>query len=279
MVYRLLKSLQLPWANRRSDANLLLSTPSAATHQRPDALWHWLPSRCAICRSWPQNPLCDTCISRFAAPVHRCRTCALPLHTGPNSTVALCGACLKNPPPLDACLCATAYAWPWIDLIAHLKFHQQPGWAGPLATLMLSSPGVDDALEAADWVLPIPLSGERLSERGYNQSLLLARQLHPGKTDAHLLLRTRHTPSQRTLPRSERLANLVGAFAVDPLRTHQVQGKRIVLIDDVMTSGASLHTAARELRRAGAAHISAIVLARTEAATEQAMESPPATPH
>lgn len=278
MVFKLFRELLLIRAPGQSSTRMPRNTAMSHLPPRPDAFWRWLPSRCAICHSWPQNPLCDTCISRFAAPVHRCRTCALPLHTGPNSTVALCGACLKNPPPLDACLCATPYAWPWIDLIAHFKFHQQPGWAGPLATLMLSSPGVDDTLAAADWVLPIPLSGERLSERGYNQSLLLARQLHPGKTNAHLLLRTRHTPSQRTLPRSERLANLVGAFAVDPLRTHQAQGKRIVLIDDVMTSGASLHTAARELRRAGAAHISAIVLARTEAATEQAMEPPPATP-
>ncbi len=238
---------------------------------RPDMAWRWLPSRCAVCRQWPEAPLCEACISRFATPIHRCQTCALPLPAGTRQ----CGACLKASPPLDVCLTAASYNYPWTDLIAHLKFHQQPGWSGPLATLMLSAPGVDDALDAADWVLPIPLSAERLSERGYNQALLLARQLHPGKTDAHLLMRTRHTPSQRTLPRSERLANLVGAFAVDPLRTHQVQGKRIVLVDDVMTSGASLHTAARELRRAGAAHISAIVLARTEAATEAAMDALP----
>jgi predicted amidophosphoribosyltransferase len=94
---------------------------------------------------------------------------------------------------------------------------------------------------------------------------LLARQLSPHKADAHLLLRTRDTPSQRTLPRAERLANLVGAFAVEPLRAAQLRGKKVVLIDDVMTSGASLHTAARVLREAGAAQVSALVLARTEA--------------
>jgi ComF family protein len=278
MVFRLFRELLLPRDTGQSSTRTSPNTAKDFLNPQPDALWRWLPSRCAICRSWPENPLCDTCISRFAAPVQRCRTCALPLNTGPDNTLTPCGACLKNPPPLDACLCATPYAWPWIDLITQLKFHQQPGWAGPLATLLGSVPGADDVIEEADWLLPIPLSAERLSERGYNQSLLLARQLHSGKTDAHLLLRTRHTPAQRTLPRTERLANLVGAFAVDPLRSHQVQGRRIVLIDDVMTSGASLHTAARELRRAGATHISAIVLARTEAATEQAMEPPPATP-
>jgi ComF family protein len=130
---------------------------------------------------------------------------------------------------------------------------------------MLSAPGADDALDIADWVLPIPLSNQRLAERGYNQSWLLARQLDPRKADAHLLLRTRDTPSQRTLPKAERLANLAGAFAVEPLRAAQLRNKNVLLIDDVMTSGASLHTAARVLLQAGAAKVNALVLARTEA--------------
>ena len=237
----------------------LLNTSFA---MRAGGFWRWLPSRCAICQSWPQSPLCEACVSRFAQPQHRCPSCALPLP----HPARRCGACLKSPPPLDLCLTATAYAWPWMDLIARYKFQQQAGWAGPLATLMLSTPWADDTLDAADWVLPIPLSAQRLAERGFNQSWLLARQLSPHKADAHLLLRTRDTPSQRTLPRAERLANLVGAFAVEPLRAAQLRGKKVVLIDDVMTSGASLHTAARVLREAGAAQVSALVLARTEAA-------------
>ena len=230
----------------------------------PDRVWAWLPSRCAVCHSWPEAPLCDTCISRFAQPQHRCASCALPLL----QPARRCGACLKAPPPLNQCLTATAYAWPWVDLIARYKFQQQAGWAGPLATLMLSAPWAEDMLDAADWVLPIPLSTQRLAERGYNQSWLLARQLSPHKADAHLLLRTRDTPSQRTLPRAQRLANLVGAFAVEPLRAAQLRGKKVVLVDDVMTSGASLHTAARVLREAGVTQVSALVLARTEAGSD-----------
>ena len=185
-----------------------------------------------------------------------------------------CGACLINPPPLDACLSATAYAWPWIELVSRFKFHNQPDWAHTLATMMRSVAWVEDTLDAADWVLPIPLSRQRLSERGYNQSWLLARQLCPAKADAQLLLRTRDTPSQRTLPRHERLANLEGAFSVDPLRSHELRDRRVVLIDDVMTSGASLHTAARALREAGVSHISAVVLARTETPSEHDLDSP-----
>ena len=128
---------------------------------------------------------------------------------------------------------------------------------------MQGSAWSEDTLHEADRVLPIPLSRERLAERGYNQSWLLARHLAPGKADASLLLRIRHTPAQRTLPRAERLANLEGAFAIEPLRAPEVRGQRLVLVDDVMTSGASLHTAARVLLQAGAAQVSAIVLART----------------
>lgn len=232
---------------------------------RPSGAWRWLPSQCAVCRSWQQAPVCDICIAQFAQPLARCATCALPLPASASTRVQRCGACLRSPPPLDACLSATAYAWPWIDLIAQFKFHHQPGWARPLATLMRSAPWVEDTLAQADWVLPMPLSTQRLAERGYNQSLLLAQHLCPAKTQAHWLLRTRHTPAQRTLPRSERLANLTGALAVDPLQTHAIRGRKVVLVDDVMTSGASLYTAAKALREAGAQHISAVVLARTEA--------------
>jgi ComF family protein len=155
------------------------------------------------------------------------------------------------------------YAWPWRDLVARFKFRQQPGWDRQLAWLMRSATGAEDALHDADGVLPMPLSRERLAERGYNQSWLLARRLAPDKADPLLLLRIRHTPAQRTLPRSGRLANLQGAFAVNPLRAGEVRGRRLLLVDDVMTSGASLHTAAQVLLQAGATQVIALVLART----------------
>jgi len=179
--------------------------------------------------------------------------------------VAFCAVCLQQPPPLAQCLCAVSYVWPWRGLIAHFKYHAQPGWSLSLALLMRSSHGAEDLLHEADTVLPMPLSRERLAERGYNQSWLLARQLAPDKAEAGLLLRVRHTPPQRTLPRSARLANLQGAFATEPLRTREVRGRHLLLVDDVMTSGASLHSAAHALLQAGAARVSALVLARTEA--------------
>jgi ComF family protein len=232
-----------------------------------------LPSRCGICRQWPAEPVCDACIARFAPPRPRCRTCASPVPEG----VTHCGGCLQAPPPLYRCVCAVDYAWPWRALVARFKFRSEPGWDRPLSWLMRSAPWAEDMLQEADRVLPIPLSSERLAERGYNQSWLLARLLAPDKADARLLLRTRDTPAQRTLPRAARLANLQGALAVEPLRAHELRGQRVLLVDDVMTSGASLHTAARVLLQAGAARVSALVLARTplEDSDEETNDGPP----
>lgn len=219
-----------------------------------------LPGQCAVCRAWPAQTLCESCVSRFAQPDPRCLRCALPVGRG----IAQCGRCLADPPPLDACYAAVSYDYPWSALVAQYKFKGQAGWARVFATLMRSTPWVEPALDDADLVLPIPLARERLAERGFNQSLELARLLAPRQVDATLLLRIRNTPAQSSLDRPSRLANVRGAFTLDPLRSAQVRAKRVVLVDDVMTSGASLHAAARVLRDAGAARVGAVVLARTD---------------
>lgn len=216
-----------------------------------------------VCRAWPAQPVCEACVVRFAQPVPRCPTCALPVPTCRDAGSRPCGECLKSPPPLDACFAAVSYAYPWSGCIAGYKFNSNPGLSATLATLLRSAPWVEPALERCDLLLPMPLSMERLRERGFNQALELARHLAPGKTDATLLLRIRDTPSQLALKRAERRRNVAGAFALEPLRAAGVRGRRVVLVDDVMTSGASLHGAARVLREAGASRVAAVVLART----------------
>ena len=219
-----------------------------------------MASQCAVCHAWPTQPVCDECVERFAQPVARCSTCAMPLASGTTQ----CGACVREPPPLDACVAAVPYSYPWSRLVVEFKFQDRPGWAASLAMLMRSAPWVEPALEAADIVVPMPLSPQRLRERGFNQALQLARHLAPDKTDAALLLRIRHAPTQTDLHRAQRVANMRHAFAIEPLRAQVLPGKRLVLVDDVMTSGASLHSAARALRQAGAAHVTALVLARAD---------------
>jgi ComF family protein len=221
-----------------------------------------VPGQCAVCRAWPAQPVCEACVARFAQPRPRCRRCALPVAHG----VAECGRCIAGPLPLDACHATLSYEYPWSGLVAEYKFGDRPGWAASFATLMRSAPWVEPALEEADLVLPLPLSRERLIERGFNQALVLARALAPAKAKPGLLLRVRHTQPQSELDRKARLQNVKGAFAVEPMRYAAVRGKRVVLVDDVMTSGASLFSAAQALREAGAARVTGLVLARTDEA-------------
>ena len=155
--------------------------------------------------------------------------------------------------------------------MADFKFGGAPGWAGFFAGLLLQAPGVAEALAALqqdDWLLPLPLSAERLCQRGFNQSWEITRSLAKlsqtrARLDAQLLLRVRHSPPQNELPRAARLANVAQAYAVEPLRIGELKGRRVLLVDDVMTTGASLQAAAQVLRQAGAAQITALVVART----------------
>jgi ComF family protein len=221
-----------------------------------------LPSQCLICRAWPARPLCADCIARFApdmSGIHRCAACALPVPAG----VARCGACLRDPPPMDACLAAVDYGWPWTVCMARFKFHGQPQLARSLAALLARDAAVIEAMAQVDCVLPIPMTPQRLAERGYNPAWLLARRLAPQKTQAGALLRTRESAPQRELHRHERMRNLRGAFMVPPAHGAHIKDRRVPLVDDVMTTGATLREAAHALRQAGAAHITAIVFART----------------
>ena len=237
-----------------------------------------LASQCAVCHSWPAEQVCQPCQARFASGHYRCSCCALELPGNasiePNASRKLCANCIRQPPPIDATLAAVPYAYPWSTLISRYKFGEQQGWSGFFADLLAETPGVAEALgalEPSDWVIPLPLSSERLQARGFNQAWELAsalvRQTRTGaRADAGLLLRVKHMRPQSQLGREARLANVKGAFQVDPMRTAGLAGRRVVLVDDVMTSGASVFAAAQSLRDAGAAHVTAVVLARTAAA-------------
>jgi len=227
---------------------------------RPLRTWaDKVPSQCAVCHAWPSQRICNACAARFAQPATRCQRCALRVPPG----VAVCGACVHSPPSFDACVAAVDYAYPWADALAHFKFRGDPGWARALATLMRSTPWMEPALDAADRVLPIPLSAERLRERGFNQSALLARHLAGPRTDTRTLLRLHASEAQSGLPRAQRLRNLRGAFAIEPAHAAALRGQRVVLVDDVMTTGATMQAATLALREAGVLHVTCAVLART----------------
>lgn len=219
-----------------------------------------MASQCAVCRTWSAQTVCEPCVTLFGQPVARCKTCAQAIDSG----FAQCGACVKSPPALDACLAAVSYEFPWAGLVADFKFNAKTGLAGTFALLMRSAPWVEPALDSADVVIAMPLSRQRLQLRGFNQAQLLAQALATGKLVHQVLLRIKDTPPQRLMERQERFDAVRDAFAIDPLLQGKIKSRRIVLVDDVMTSGASLGAAATALKAAGAAHVTALVFARTE---------------
>lgn len=224
------------------------------------------PGQCAVCRAWSAQHVCGDCLQRYARPLPRCWTCAArlpPERTG--HPEPKCGACLREPPPLDRTIAALDYAFPWDGLLQHYKFHQ----AIELRETLLER--LNQALSAAsaeepDWLLAVPLTVRRQRERGYNQSHELARALarrRQLRCDGGLLLRMRDTAQQAQLPLRDRAVNVKGAFAIEPGRTHELRGCHVALLDDVMTSGATLFEIARLLRQAGVARVQAWVVART----------------
>jgi ComF family protein len=135
---------------------------------------------------------------------------------------------------------------------------------------MRNAPWVEAALEGADVLISMPLAPERQRERGFNQSALLSRHLCREKMLDRALLRVVNTLPQSSLPRKDRRGKVENAFAMDPFQRDAVLGRRVLLVDDVMTSGASMSAACEVLRRAGATYITALVFARTGVQIETA---------
>jgi ComF family protein len=217
------------------------------------------PSVCEVCGAWPAAPVCEACVRLFAKLSQRCSTCAGLL---PN-TIKQCRACVARPPLWSRACAAVDYEYPWNTLIAKFKFQEDSGWARFFARLMRGIPSIESALQSADVIIPMPLSAERLKQRGFNQAALLARNLSEKKTLEHALLRVINTVPQSSLPYKDRGANVRNAFSMEPLNYGAVSGKKVVLVDDVMTSGASLTAATQVLMQAGAAQVMVVVFART----------------
>lgn len=214
-----------------------------------------LPAQpCLLCgAASPNGPWCAACDTALPyLPEAHCPTCALPTWQG-----AVCGHCLRKPPHYARTVAAFAYAFPLAELMQAYKFGEQLQLAPALAGKLLPRIAV-----RPDCIMPMPLHPDRLRERGYNQSLLLAREL--GRELGIAVLpdacqRVRNTAPQSSLTWRERGKNIRNAFACSAV----VAGKHVALVDDVMTTGASLNELARALKQAGASEVSCWVVART----------------
>lgn len=177
-----------------------------------------------------------------------------------------CGGCQGDPLPLTATVCALDYAFPWDGLIAAWKFRGETAWSRPFAQRLADAVQAAGAQAQTDLVLPMPLAPRRLAERGYNQAWELARRVAASlklPSEPRLLLRLDVASDQHTLQRAERLRNLRGVFHLPAHASAPIRGRRVALVDDVMTTGATLAAAAAVLHQAGATEVQAWVLART----------------
>ncbi len=241
--------------NIRSILDRLFSRKGTPIHYALKRVWNRMPHTCLLCGTASgQHRVCAACDADL--PRHRmpqCPQCALPTPQG-----EVCGHCLKRPPAFDQSLAAFTYAYPLDRLIPALKY------GGRLAI----APVLGEALAQAvagrqvDMLIPMPLHPARLRQRGFNHAREIARAaaMHlEVALDTGACRRIRDTPPQVALAYVERRRNVRGAFECQT----GLAGKRIALIDDVMTTGTSLDEVAKTLKRAGAAWVECWVVART----------------
>lgn len=225
----------------------------------PHLLSALYPSTCPVCNNPSDNiyyaPVCKECwnnIKRYTGPC--CRVCATPLVSEYSD---ICGECLGHPPPFKEVLNFGIYSEGLSEAIHLLKFSRLKRLAMPLGRLLLELP-----VPQADGIVPVPVTSKTLRERGFNQTLLLSRIVsrHFGiPLCMDTLYKSRETLPQIGLGAKERLSNLKNVFGV----RRDLTGMSLILLDDVMTTGATVKECSKSLKKAGARDVTVLTLARS----------------
>lgn len=215
---------------------------------------------------------CLLCARHNGSELGVCKACLndLPWHTSPQcpqcgllSNGLTCGSCLNSAPHYDATHTLFTYDFPLDRLLQHYKYRDLLPLANTFATLLHQNK-LSQRINTnkTDLIVPMPMHDKRLQERGFNQAMEIARIIAKNtgiKLDYTACQRTKLTAPQASLPLKDRIKNIRGVFDC----TQSLQGLNIAVVDDVMTSGASLNELAKTLKQAGAAHVECWVIART----------------
>jgi ComF family protein len=226
-----------------------------------------LPPLCHICHTFIPNAgslhICPTCrdlLPLVSSPL--CPVCGIPF-VGAGGDHR-CGSCTTHPPHFDAAHANFLYEGAIRDLIHSFKYHRNTHLRYPLALLTLEGLNATVSKHTPHLIIPVPLHRSRLRQRGFNQAVLLGSELSRRlslKMLPDALVRVRQTEPQIELTATERRLNVKGAFSVK--KGDLVTGKRILLLDDVMTTGSTMDECAKELKKAGADVVIAVTAART----------------
>ena len=245
-----------------------ITTPMQAMGRKlmSEAVRWMSPALCAGCNAdVGQTGLCERCWPRLTLITdNSCRQCGCRFEY--RTPLDLCGECLREPPDVDATIAAAVYGGVMREMIIALKHGDRLDIAPVLANIM--APRIIPLLEDADFILPLPLHHKRFFKRRFNQSAELTRHvmaigdLPKTRFTTSILIRHKPTPPQGHKSRNQRMIAMRGAFHVPEDQRDHIKDKHIVIIDDVMTTGASIGSAARCLKRYGAKKVSAAVAAR-----------------
>lgn len=225
-----------------------------------------LPPRCPLCdvRTGEHYALCGTCFYDLAfVSDPKCGQCGIPFEAGAVSLDTLCGDCIAAPPPFDIAVSPLLYDDASRRAILKLKHGEALELAPWLARTMARA--VKEKDQHYDMIIPVPLHPRRLWKRGFNQSAELARHLAKyldADLETRLLIRKKNTPTQGGLSRKARYRNLVGAFQVSEKDKAKLRGRSILLVDDVLTTGATIRSCAKKLRQFKPNHIGVVTAAR-----------------
>lgn len=221
-----------------------------------------MPRHCALCgEACAEANICPPCRAELPRTDHACALCALPVG---NAVDAVCGACLRRPPPWERAVAGLVYRFPVDRLVCRLKFGRDLSCVAILADA-LADAVLRSAADPPAVLAPVPLHRTRHLARCFNQADLIAHRLGRSlgiPVQSALLSRRRRTPAQSGLDAAQRRRNVRGAFGCRARHASILWGRHAALVDDVMTTGTTLAECCRVLRRAGAERVSVWVAAR-----------------
>ncbi|MFH1026594.1 MAG: ComF family protein [Pseudomonadota bacterium] len=233
----------------------------------PSLLDFFFPPLCHICRSFIADAgnihICADCRDRMPLVLSPlCTVCGIPFAGAGDDHI--CGQCLANPPHFDSARAHLLHQGPARELIHAFKYRYKTHLRRPLALLALEGLTAFITLHRPDVIIPVPLHRKRLQSRGFNQAVLLGEVFYthhsiPMQTGTHA--RIRETETQIELSGEERRRNVRGAFAV--ACPDAILNRRVLLLDDVMTTGSTVNECAKELKEAGALSVMVATVART----------------